>query len=55
MLFDCTSKLVANLADQQGRYETQIFRPDGVQVKKWWFEMNDQMNSRFCKNIKVTR
>jgi hypothetical protein len=54
VLFDCASKLVANLADQQGRYETQIYRPDGVQVKKWWFEMNDQMNGYFCKNIKVT-
>ena len=38
-----------------GRYETQIFRPDGVQVKKWWFEMNDQMNGYFCKNRKVPR
>ena len=55
VLFDCTSKLVANLADQQGRYESQILRPDGVQVKKWWFEMNDQMNSYFCKNVKVAR
>lgn len=55
VLFDCASKLVANLADQQGRYEAQIFRPDGVQVKKWWFEMNDQMNGYFCKNRKVPR
>lgn len=55
VLFDCASKLVANLADQQGRYESQIFRADGVQVKKWWFEMNDQMNTYFCKKIKVRR
>jgi hypothetical protein len=55
VLFDCASNLVANLADQQGRYETQIFRPDGAQVRQWWFEMNDQMNAYFCKNIKVTR
>jgi hypothetical protein len=55
VLFDCASKLVANLADQEGRYESQIFRPDGVQVKKWWFEMNDQMNSYFCKKIKLPR
>ncbi len=55
VIFDCASNLVANLADQQGRYETQIFRPDGVQVRQWWFEMNDQMNDYFCKNIKGTR
>jgi hypothetical protein len=55
VLFDCALKLVANLADQEGRYESQIFRPDGVQVKKWWFEMNDQMNSYFCKKIKLPR
>lgn len=53
VLFDCASNLVANLADQQGRYENQIFRADGAQIKKWWFEMNDQMNRYFCKNIKV--
>jgi hypothetical protein len=55
VLFDCDSNLVANLADQRGRYETQIFRPDGEQVNQWWFEMNDQMNTYFCKNIIITR
>ncbi len=55
VLFDCASRLVANLADQQGRYENQIFRPDGAQVQKWWFAMNDQMNTYFCKNIKVMK
>ena len=55
VLFDCASKRVANLADQQGRYESQIFRPDGVQVTKWWFEMNDQMNNYFCKKIRSPR
>jgi hypothetical protein len=55
VLFDCASNLVANLADQQGRHETEIFRPDGVQEKKWWFEMNEQMNTYFCKNIIFTR
>jgi hypothetical protein len=56
VLFDCASRLVANLADQQGRYENQIFRPDGAQVQKWWFEMNDQMHTYFCKkNIFITR
>lgn len=55
VLFDCASNLVANLADQRGRYDDRIFRPDGVQEKKWWFEMNEQMNTYFCKNIIITR
>jgi hypothetical protein len=55
VLFDCPSNLVANLADQRGRYEDRIFRPDGAQVKQQWFEMNEQMNAYFCKNIIITR
>jgi hypothetical protein len=55
VLFDCPSNLVANLADQRGRYEDRIFRPDGAQVKQQWFEMNEQMHSYFCKNIIITR
>jgi hypothetical protein len=55
VIFDCASGLVANLADQQGRYESQIFRPDGAQVKQWWFEMNDQMNGYFCKKLRFGR
>jgi hypothetical protein len=55
VLFDCASNLVANLADQRGRYEDRIFRPDGAQVKQQWFEMNEQMNAYFCKNIFITR
>jgi hypothetical protein len=55
VLFDCASNLVANLADQRGRYEDRIFRPDGAQIKQQWFEMNEQMNSYFCNNIFITR
>jgi hypothetical protein len=55
VLFDCASNLVANLADQQGRYEERIFSSDGTQVKEQWFEMNDQMISYFCKNIITSR
>jgi hypothetical protein len=55
VLFDCASNLVANLADQRGRYEDRILRPDGAQIKQQWFEMNEQMSSYFCKNIIITR
>lgn len=55
VLFDCASNLVANLADQQGRYDNRIFRVDGEQEKKWWFEMNEPMNTYFCKDIIITR
>jgi hypothetical protein len=55
VLFDCPSNLVANLADQRGRYEERIFRPDGAQIRQQWFEMNEQMNAYFCKNIFITR
>jgi hypothetical protein len=53
-LFDCQSQLVATLADQQGTYEQRIFRPDGEPVKNWWFGMNEQMISYFCKNPKIS-
>ncbi|MET0500602.1 MAG: hypothetical protein ABW172_03665 [Candidatus Binatia bacterium] len=55
VLFDCTANLVANLADQQGRYEDRILRPDGMQIKQWWFEMNEAMNTYFCKKIIVAK
>jgi len=55
VLVDCTANLVANLADQQGRYEDRILRPDGMQIKQWWFEMNEPMNTYFCKKIIILR
>jgi hypothetical protein len=55
VLFDCASNRVANLADQQGRYEERIFASDGAQVEEQWFKMNDQMRSYFCKNVITAR
>ena len=51
VLFDCAANLVANLADQQGRYEDRILRPDGEQVRQWWFEMNEPMSTYFCEKF----
>jgi hypothetical protein len=48
LLFDCDANLVATLADPEGRYENRILRPDGVQIRQWWFEMDRAMNSYFC-------
>ena len=55
VLFDCGANLVANLADQQGQYEDRILRPDGMQVKQWWFEMNESMDTYFCKKFIIIK
>jgi hypothetical protein len=51
LLFDCDANLVASLADPQGRYENRILRPDGLQIRQWWFEMDRAMNSYFCNKF----
>jgi hypothetical protein len=48
-LVDCESKLFTTLADKEKDYSDRIFRPDGGPMKKWWFEMSEQMISYFCK------
>lgn len=48
-IVDCESKLTTTLADKEKNYSDRIFRPDGGPMKKWWFEMNEQMVSYFCK------
>jgi len=55
LLFDCAANLVAYLADSEGRYEDRILRPDGVQIRQWWFEMNEAMNTYFCKKFIIIK
>ncbi|MGB7950820.1 MAG: hypothetical protein WCH75_24335 [Candidatus Binatia bacterium] len=55
LLFDCAANLVAYLADSQGSYENRILRPDGVQIRQWWFEMNEAMNTYFCKKFIIKK
>jgi len=55
LLFDCAANLVAYLADSEGGYEDRILRPDGVQIRQWWFEMNEAMNTYFCKKFIIIK